>query len=311
MNILTCTDSRFVIPTGIMLCSVCKNNSSCNLNIFIIIDNSVTEKQKDDVKSELCKFSNVKVEFLKVDVSDIQQYLIVKFEFFPVSIYYRLFLTDILPKEVDKILYLDGDIIVRHNLSELWETDIDKYAVGAVVNQSNSSKYWERLGYPKENGYFNSGVLLINTKYWREHNLKERFLKYIVENPQKLLYPDQDVLNFILKDEKKLLSVRYNVQEGFFRIEREQVDLINDEEVKLAVSDPYIIHYTYLKPWFRENRHPLCYIYYQYKKQTRWKNDMSKEDEHMSLIRFFIWYIRHLIKVFLGKEKNIYQNVKI
>ena len=205
MNILTCTDSRFVIPTGVMLYSVCKNNSSCNLNIFIIIDNSVTEKQKDELKSELCKFSNVKIEFLKVDVSDIQQYLIVKFEFFPVSIYYRLFLTDILPKEVDKILYLDGDIIVRHNLSELWETDIDKYAVGAVVNQSNSSKYWERLGYPKENGYFNSGVLLINTKYWREHNLKERFLKYIVENPQKLLYPDQDVLNFILKDEKKFL----------------------------------------------------------------------------------------------------------
>lgn len=282
MNILTCTDSRFVIPTGVMFSSICINNQEEELNFHLIIDGSVTESQKEALKEEIeKKYSNTTLSFYLIQIDDIKKYLIVKRACFPVSIYYRLLLENILPSNIDKVLYLDGDIVVRNNITDLWQTDITDYAVGAVVNQSLSNQFWKRLGYPKEKGYFNSGVLLINLKYWREHKLAQQYVKYIKENPDKLLYPDQDVLNVVLQDSKKLLPERYNVQEAFYRINRECVPCENTEEIEKAIYNPSIIHYTDVKPWYYECKHPFRDVYYEYRSRTRWHNSYKMELSHI------------------------------
>ena len=282
MNILTCTDTRFVIPTGVMFSSICINNKGEELNFHLIIDKSVTKRQKEALIEEIeAKYQNTTLSFYLIQVDDIKKYLLAKKTRFPVSIYYRLLLEDILPLDIDKILYIDGDIIVRHNLKELWETDITDYAIGAVVNQSLSKQFWKRLGYPKEKGYFNSGMLLINLKYWRNHKLSDLFIKYIKENPDKLRYPDQDVLNVILQDSKLFLPERYNVQSSFFKIERENVPCENTNEIENAIKDPYIIHYTGIKPWHFECKHPYRKVYYEYRMQTQWKYNFKIEIAHI------------------------------
>ena len=303
MNILTCTDSRFVIPTGVMFSSICINNQEEELNFHLIIDGSVTESQKEALREEIeKKYSNTTLSFYLIQIEDIKKYLIVKRACFPVSIYYRLLLENILPSDIDKILYLDGDIVVRHNLKDLWQTDISDYAVGAVVNQTNSSSFWNRLGYPKEKGYFNSGVLLINLKYWREHELSQQYIKYIKENPDKLLYPDQDVLNVILQDSKKLLPERYNVQEAFYRIGRECVPCENTDEIEKAIYDPCIIHYTDVKPWHFECKHPFRKVYDEYRSRTRWKSNYEMEISHIFNKSTILIHIKRIIRKMLHKK---------
>lgn len=100
MEILCCTDHNFVIPMGVMMHSLCINNANNELHFHVFVDNSVTEKQKDELREVINKGNTLT--FYLVDVSAIQKYLIVKVAAFPISIYYRLLLADILPKELHK-----------------------------------------------------------------------------------------------------------------------------------------------------------------------------------------------------------------
>jgi lipopolysaccharide biosynthesis glycosyltransferase len=190
--------------------------------------------------------------------------------------YYRLFISDILPESVHKIIYMDGDIIVRHSLKDLWETDITKYAVGAVTDMAEAKHDFKRLGYDSNKGYFNAGVLLINVDYWREHHLKDAFMDLIIDEPQRIVLHDQDVLNITLHDYKYNLPMKYNVQNGFlWKSEYNQFgDKYSDYEsdLKEAISDPVVVHFTdNKKPWHYEDCNPYGYEFTKYKKQTEWR----------------------------------------
>ena len=75
------------------------------------------------------------------------------------------------------------------------------------------------MGYETRYGYFNSGVLLLNLTYWRENNLENELLEYAYNNIGLLQYHDQDILNAVLKDRKKQMSIAYNVQSTFLKRE--------------------------------------------------------------------------------------------
>ena len=156
--------------------------------------------------------------------------------------YYRLWLAEVLPANIEKILYLDGDIIVRHSLESLWNTDIRRHAIAAVpnMNENNTNRYL-RLGIPQQNGYFNAGVLLVNLSWWRRENSLDQFI---------------DVIN----------KVQEIPQYDFKKYQ---------DEVMEAREDPVIIHYTLDKPWYTYNRytHPFSNSFVKYQMQTEWKDE--------------------------------------
>ena len=142
MEILCCTDHNFVIPMGVMMHSLCVNNKSNKLHFHVFIDETVTEEQKKELR-EVINEGNA-LNFYLGDVSNIEKYLIVKVANFPISIYYRLLLAEILPESVHKVLYLDADIIVRHDLKELYDTKIDDIALAAVTESDGTGGNCEK-----------------------------------------------------------------------------------------------------------------------------------------------------------------------
>ncbi|MBQ2210094.1 MAG: hypothetical protein II404_09055 [Prevotella sp.] len=121
MDIVACTDKWFVMPTGVMMQSVCVNNPEVDIVFHIIVDDNVTEKGMRDLEETVTVFEGKSITFYHVDVT--------KFPCFPnvkmgshvtQAAYYRLMLSEILPKDIHKVLYLDGDVIVRHSLPPLW-----------------------------------------------------------------------------------------------------------------------------------------------------------------------------------------------
>lgn len=299
MNIVSCSDYNFIIPLGVMMHSLCINNESGGIVFHIIIDNSVTKEQKEQLHTVVSDKDTIF--FYNINIDNIKDYLIVKIENFPIPIYYRLLMARILPASIHKVLYLDADIIVRHDLSKLWNTSIENFAVAAIPNQSNGNRFWERLNYSKDLGYFNSGVLLLNLDYIRENNLTEQFISYVKENPEKLLMPDQDVLNYTLRHCKKNLPVCFNAQEGFYRIPPESVFV---KDFDSDISDPFIVHYTKEKPWNKNCKHPLRNLYYYYKSGTIWKDNYFMENFKYKKIRQPL-FIR--LKIFLT---NLFYNIK-
>ena len=272
MDIVVCIDKSFVMPTGVMVYSLCYNNQNVDIVFHFIIDESVTERDKQDLKKTVCDFKGNQAEFYYVNSA--------KVDHFPNFIkycptfatYYRLFLTELLPNTIDKILYLDGDIIVRKSLLTLWNIDISQVALAAVPDICMEElDYCDRLDYPPHLGYFNAGVLLINLRYWRDHHVSNLFTEYLLSHYDMIVYHDQDVLNYIFRNQKMLLPVEYNLLQNIFCINNyskyKEID-------KKASEDPSIIHYSGMfKPWnaYIRQPHPLDSIFYKYQSQTRWK----------------------------------------
>lgn len=312
MNILCCTDHNFVIPMGVMIHSVCTNDDGHNLHFHVFIDDSVTEAQRTELRQVIRPADEII--FYKVDIKNIQKYLVVKVANFPVSIYYRLLLADILPSDLHKILYLDADIVVRHDLSDLWNTDLTGKALAAVSDQYAPDGVCRRLGYPIEKGYFNSGVILFNLDYFRLHGITDKLISFIKTHPEQLGCPDQDTLNAVLHNEKIDLPIIYNVQEGYYRI---PPTIVMTEELNKAIHDPYIVHFsTNNKPWNKHCRHPLRNLYYEYRKGTPWENSTFMEHfRHkrvISLRQHFNTCVMKMLNKVLGRTpKTEYYNIQL
>lgn len=283
MHILLSTDKNYIMPSAVMMKSVSVNNADEEIVFHVQIDQSVKEEGRRSIKHVL---SNPKhtVLFHMMDGNIFKDYpsLGTTKSYLSKTAYYRLFVTDVVSDDVHKILYLDGDIIVRKSLKPLWETSIDNYAIGCVTDMAEDRHDYMRLGYDKKNGYFNSGVLLMNLDYWREHQLKTKFLDLIVNEPGKIVLHDQDVLNITLNEQKLNLPMKYNAQGGFFH-HRKYSELGGryDEywpELKEAITDPFIIHYAdKIKPWHVEDSHPYGFEFMKYYKQTEWRHDKLLE----------------------------------
>lgn len=276
IDILLSTDKKYIMPTGVTMKSISMNNKE--VTFHILIDDGVTEKQKQQLTAIIQGHKMQNICFYKLDSKSFKNFpSLGKIKsYITIATYYRLFITEVLPQSIKQILYLDGDVINVKPLDDLWNIDISKYALGAVTDMAESKHDFVRLGYDSSKGYFNAGVLLINLDYWRRNNLKQKFMDLILFHPEKIVLHDQDVLNICLYDMKKCLPMKYNVQNGFLWEQKYNQfgDKYTDyeDDLKNAVTDPVIIHFTdNKKPWHVEDCNPLSYEWFKYFKQTEWK----------------------------------------
>ena len=183
-------------------------------------------------------------------------------ERFTAFTFLRLIIPNILPAEIERVLYLDTDTLIANSILPLFSLDMKGKAIGAVnENIPNSIEHSKRLNYDENKGHFNAGVLLIDLKQWREINATKQLIDFCVKNIKHLRLFDQDALNIIFQDNKYELPMCYNVMLS----KLESNDYYTSEyldEIKEAVYRPVIIHYAASAPWqMDEPQHPMCYLW--------------------------------------------------
>lgn len=161
----------------------------------------------------------------------------------------RLLLPELLP-DLDRVLYLDCDIIVRQDLAKLWsETDLGDNYLGAVYEAAieGQAERFRALGCDPAK-YFNSGFLLMNLEQMRQEKVSERLLEAC--RVPYLEFPDQDALNQVCQGRVLPLSPLYNSIRTFF-IPKYKPDFVRQysEELWHQVQHGGTIHYTGGKPW--------------------------------------------------------------
>ena len=310
MEIVVCTDHNYIMPCGVLLYSLCKNNTENNITFNIVIDNSVTDDDKRKLTQSKGKCNNIELVYHTIDGSLFDNFPnLGKDIYVSKATYYRLYLTEILPQSVNKILYLDCDMIVRKDIAKLWNTDIESVAVAAVFDGMDGKiELYNRLDYPMEKGYFNAGMLLINLKYWRDNNIHQKCLDYIKNNHERIVSHDQDVLNYVLQDTKKELDLSYNFGESFlYKPKYMQFYYAKYKSIiDTTIHDPAIVHYTITKPWRKECLNPFKSLFLKYKEQSIWKNIPIEKDK----FNFRKMVKRILITIGLKhKEPNKFRNI--
>jgi len=180
-------------------------------------------------------------------------------DYYSIDTYYRFFIADLFP-EYDKVIYLDSDIIVLGDISDLYFYNISNYLLGVVQEQVMAhnecfSDYVEKALGVKCKNYFNAGILLMNSKLFRLYNIQSKFFKLMGRFKFRVTQ-DEDYLNVICKDKVKYLDLGWNKMPF--------------EETGFDDVDLKIIHYTLgWKPWHYENVRYEEY-FWQYASQTEY-----------------------------------------
>lgn len=291
-------DDNYVMPYVTMVHSLRHNNPHSNFHVHII-SSGLKSQTEADIRS-YSETQEIKVSFYSLDKTWVEEHLPQLKGHISTATFYRCFMSDVLPKEIQKALYLDCDLIITDSLEELWTIDLGDSVVGAVEDMwaLNGAKD-KRLGYPDSYSYFNAGVLLINMEEWRKMDITHLSLDYLARFKEVLKYNDQDILNGLLYNRKKWLPVRYNMQDGFYRLKRRYLPEHMKEEVDANLIRPAILHYTGAhKPWEFKCYHPLRQLYFPYLDNTPYAHKFPKfkfVDWAEKVSNQFIWAL-HLKK---------------
>lgn len=298
-----CIDNNFVMQASVLITSIIETNKN-NIKLFIISDNLNNHSKK--ILNDIVKNTNITLEYLIIDLNKIKSFPIGTKNHLSMATYYRLLLPFILPNYVKKILYLDSDMIVLNDLTELYYTDLTKTNCGCVIDMFNNDiNINKRLEYSINAGYFNAGLILINLDAWKRNHISEKAIEFISSNPEKCYAHDQDALNHALDGNYINISCRYNMQLDFFCDFSNLI--VNDyfySDIIDSRKNPCIIHFTGpTKPWFKNCNHPYTILWDYFKSNTIWKNKKkSYEYSGFKLIKYFIKKI--LIKFNLYTEKK-------
>ncbi len=304
INIVCATDDKYVPYCGVMLTSLFENNKEREVNVYILIDKPLSEKGVLKL-NQLEKQYNQHIHFCLVDSSCFDKYPIrgTGADHLSIVTYYRLFAEDILPVEVDMVLYLDCDIIVNASIGELFDMDWNGFAIGGVSDMCVAwQEFYNRLEYDKSLGYFNAGVVMMNLNFWRKHHMAQRCFDYLKHNYDKVDNNDQDVLNVVMKNIKRTLPVTYNYQiqlrmPYFFNTFSKQM-----QEDVLKTTSPKIIHYAAeLKPWMAYYySYPFYRTWQKYKKLSPWKympDQLPKTRKPIAWVkRYILWPLGIMLK---------------
>lgn len=297
-------DSNFTIHCAVTLTSLFANNRNSEFCVHIIASTLPEADQK--ALSSIAESYGNKICFYFPEKDLLNNFSIKKSgNRISIATYYRCLLSRILPVNIDKILYIDCDIVVLNDISEFWNTDITQYAIGCIEDiGSDEEEYYSRLQYDKKYSYFNAGVLLINLKYWREHKIDEMCEQYFLAHSDRIRFNDQDLLNALLYKDKLFVPFHWNVQDTFYR--RTYSHKVKEHSgLKEALLHPAILHYTNKKPWNYDSMHPLKQEYFKYLDMTPWKGTRPIIDFQTRVITGF----KRLLYI-TGIKKSKYINLK-
>ena len=210
-NLLFCVNQKMLGLMSACLKSLLRSGGYGYYDVFVLhsdLEESIQRAMERDFQ-ERVTFHFLQVpEELFADFPETARY--------PRQIYYRLAAPLLLPRELDRILYLDVDVVVINSLRTFYEMDFESsYFVGCTHTREFLTKLNQaRLQSDKAVAYINTGVLLMNLNVLRQVIRLEEISAYVREHEKALILPDQDILTALYGDKIKLAdSLRYNLSD--------------------------------------------------------------------------------------------------
>jgi lipopolysaccharide biosynthesis glycosyltransferase len=246
------TDENYAMPTAVAMTSILENAAKNTFyDFYILVPADFSKRIVQKIALIKTAYPHCDIHF--IDMKDSFSDTLMRLSHITKPTCYRLMLGEIL-LQYEKCIYLDSDIIVCTDLSELFSTDLEGYYLGGVKDidfndpfQNHDQRYKE-TGLSAQSNYINTGVLLMNLKKIRQDKMTETFCAEIKKG---YLFQDQDVLNITCHNKIRLLPVKYNLMNYLFLFPGRKPYLIYPEgEFDEAKNNPMIIHYAaHVKPW--------------------------------------------------------------
>lgn len=285
VNICMITDDNYIMPTAVAIHSMIANKKRGKYNYYIITSNLSEESEKtfkkferEDVSVNICR-EDAEKRFKGMHNFRVDSICVAS-----LSALLKFIIPDLFP-ELDRILYLDGDLIVETDLNELYNTELGDNYAAAVLDASKM--YWKSSFNSCVKNYFNSGVMLLNLKKMREDDIS----RVLIETKRNLAdssLMDQNVFNIVFDNKAVMLPMKYNFQSlGLDRAgSKWNVDDVNKfsgSKYKAKTEfflDAEIIHYASKdKPW-KEPDAAYAYRWHHYYLDLYGKDKPKRKEKY-------------------------------
>lgn len=290
MNILVAFNDNYAMPTRVMLKSLFENNQG-KIDIYVLYISL-----SDDSINDLSTLNTDRsiLHFIQIDEHILDNVPITRF--YSKETYIRLFAHLYLPEKLDRILWLDSDIIVIGEIKEFYQQGFNNKLYVAYKDpcQGDSAEKKASLGMPADAIYINSGVLLMNLDEIRKRVNVTSITRYIKDNYDRIRVVDQDVLNGLLYASIKVIDSEDYIYNYFVS----NITLRNRRKVYQNVC---IIHYAMgKKPWKKGFIYYGFHLWWKYALMT----DRRYREQYRSLNASYI-YTRSKYKIFTGMQKRL------
>lgn len=238
-------DDGYAPLLGVALYSMLQNASKEYRYRVFVLYKELSEQNKEKLtrlQTENCEIRFAEMEDRLSVIKD-QMSNRLRADYFTLTIYFRLFIPAMFP-QYDKGIYLDSDIVVPGDISELYQVELGENLLGAavdpaIVNIAELTRHAELCVGVEKNQYFNSGVLLMNLKKLREARIERRFLELFNKYHFDSIAPDQDYLNAMCSGKITYLPASWDAMPS---------------EAEEPVEDPRLVHYNlFAKPWYYDD----------------------------------------------------------
>lgn len=283
MNIIYASDDNYAWLMGVSMVSLFENNRDCKeINVYLFGDKISIENEK-----KLCQAAELYGRNL--EIIDVNKLILPEKLYsgrYPKSAFSRLFAFDLLPQEVDRVLYLDCDIIVDGNIEELYSHAMDDKIIWAVKD-CVSKAYKQKIGIKGDDVYINTGVMLMNLEKMRRFPMEDRIIGFVDKYAGVMDYADQEIINGIFQGEFGILPPQWNVMTQFNQYSYQQLRWIrhphhyySEEEIEYAKRHARMFHYTTcmlnVRPWFGNSRLSNAHVFNRYLRISPWHGTEKK-----------------------------------
>ncbi|WP_080058100.1 glycosyltransferase family 8 protein [Spirosoma aerolatum] len=262
LPLVTICDNRFALLLAALVKSIEINlTAPAQFDLYLVndgIDSANREKLLQSINPEVFN-----VHWLTIDEAiPVGMALPIDQSTFPLNVYIRLFIPFFIPQHLTRVVYMDVDMIAHQDITALWKVDLGNKLLGAVRDRAEviSSSWggyqnYRELGLHPETPIFNSGLLVIDPIRWRQQHITERVLTCLAQNAKYAVFADQYGLNVVLANQWLELDRAWNTYAQ------------ND------IADPYVIHFTGIKPIYRSYTFNKAYQeeFFLYLNQTAWR----------------------------------------
>lgn len=290
---------RYAKFAGTTILSMFENSSpppsTC---VHILHDNTLTQDNREKFiylagrYGQLVKFYNVE-ELCADKIAEIKKLFPTAAKTrFTIGMFYRLFIPHVLSLDIEKAIYLDTDIIVNLDISELWRIELGDKILGVVSEKMLGDPPELKPvcidGHVKPENYFNSGVLLMNLKLMRnEYETVINGMKFISENPRYRTVLDQTLLNYCFSSRSLMLPIKFN-QIAYLWFRRKETNIgqgiyhLTGDNPQLNLKNYFNrlwMNYFIRTPWFNEDALDRLYDGY-----LKIRNDLETQTAKTSAI---------------------------
>ncbi|MFC3110317.1 glycosyltransferase family 8 protein [Undibacterium arcticum] len=304
-------DAHYFRGMGVTITSILEHNPDIDF-VFHVFSSEVTHDSRRRIHQlELQYRTKILIHIIDPSVFD-------EFSDFPRLVHYSpaIFTRLLIPAElnklgnIDKLLYLDSDILCVGSLSELMTMDISDAIVALVHDNSVETSRTQCATLElRHDKYFNSGVLYINIQNWIANKVTALTITQMLTSDKTFTFPDQDALNIVLDGRVKFIDGKWNYQYNL-------VNVLKENQASMAIPpDAVFVHFTgRLKPWHDWNPHYSKQLFLKYQSLSPWSDlplDQPKNYKEMHMHAQFLirrgqladgmrWYARYILNKYSG-----------